>query len=83
MGEHQNFRKEFIHRVGIFFLLVSLGLIVFFLLSEAAGNPTLEYFCWGTVLGALGFFFRARYKKEVASSGRFDWARKLFKGKKE
>jgi len=83
MGEHQNFRKEFIYRVGTFFLIVSLGLIVFFLLSEAAGKPTFEYFCWGTVVGALGFLFRARHKKEVASSGRFGWWRMLIKGKKE
>ena len=82
MGEPQQYnRKEFVHRVGTFFLLVSLGLVVFFLLSESAGTPTFEYFCWSTVLGVLGFFFRAQYRKEVASSGRFGWLRKLFKGK--
>ena len=83
MGENQKFYKEFVHRVGTFFLLVSLGLIVFFLLSEVAGDPTFGYFCWSTVLGVVGFFFRSRYKREVGSSGRFDWVRKLFKGKKE
>jgi len=84
MGEpHQFNRKEFVYRVGTFFLLVSLGLIVFFLLSEAAGKPKFEYFCWSTALAVVGFFFRAQYKREVASSGRFGWLRKLIKGKNE
>jgi hypothetical protein len=84
MGEpQQNSPREIVHRVGTFFLLISVGLIVFFLLSEAAGEPTFEYFCGSTILGALGFFFRAQYKREVVSSGRFAWMRKLFRGKKE
>jgi len=82
MGEpHEYNRREFIHRVGTFFLLVSLGLIVFFLLSEAAGTPTFEYFCWGTVLAVIGFVFRAQYRKEVASSGRFGILKRFRKGK--
>ena len=79
----QNNRKEFIYRVGTFFLLVSLGFIVFFLLSESKGTPTFGYFCWSTILAVLGFIFRAQYKKEVASSGRFGTIRRLFKGRKE
>jgi hypothetical protein len=82
MGEPQPFnRREFMYRVGTFFLLVSVGMFVFFLLSESAEQPTFEYFCWGTILAVIGFLFRAQYKREVASSGRFGWARKLFKGK--
>ena len=47
MGEPQGFdRKEILHRIGTFFLLVGIGLLVFFLLSEAAKNVTFSYFCW-------------------------------------
>ncbi len=47
-------RKEFVGRVGTFFVLVGIGLMVFFILSESAKVPTLSYFCWGTVLLTCG-----------------------------
>lgn len=72
MGEQQDYDpKEIIYRVGTFFLLVGLGLLVFFMMSEAAGQPTFSYFCWSIVLLIVGFLFRAQYKKAVKSSGRF------------
>ena len=72
MGEPQDYDpKEIIYRVGTFFLLVGLGLLVFFMMSEAAGKPTFSYFCWSIVLLVVGFLFRAQYKKAVKSSGRF------------
>jgi hypothetical protein len=84
MGEPQQYnRREFMYRVGTFFLLVSIGLFTFFLLSESAETPTFEYFCWGTLLAVIGFIFRSQYKRPVTSSGRFGWWSKIFKGKKE
>ncbi len=84
MGEGQPFNpKEFMYRVGTFFLLVAVGLFAFFFLSESAQKPTFEYFCWGTLLTAVGFFFRSQYKRPVKSSGRFSWWGKIFKGKNE
>jgi len=72
MGAPQQFDpKEFIYRVGTFFLLVGIGLLAFFVLSEAAKAPAFSYFCWGTVLLTIGFVFRARYKRAIQSSGRF------------
>jgi hypothetical protein len=72
MGEPQGYdRKEFIYRVGTFFLLVGIGVLTFFLLSEAAGKPQLNYFCSSTVLLVIGFIFRAQYKKSYTPSGRF------------
>ena len=84
MGEPQGYnRKEFISRVGTFFLLVGIGLMVFFILSEAAKDPTLSYFCWGTILLTLGFVFRGQYKKPSPVSGRFGIFRKLFPKREE
>jgi hypothetical protein len=78
MGEPQGYdRKEFLYRVGTFFLLVGLGLFVFFLISESAGAPILSYFCWGTVLLIVAFIFRAQYKKSYKPSGRFSILQKL------
>ena len=65
-------RTEFVSRVGTFFLLVGIGLMVFFFLSDAANDPRLSYFCWGTILLTLGFIFRAQFKKPPGpASGRF------------
>jgi len=65
-------RKEFIARVGTFFVLVGIGLMVFFILSESAQVPTLSYFCWGTILLTSGFIFRGQFKRPAGPPhGRF------------
>jgi predicted membrane channel-forming protein YqfA (hemolysin III family) len=56
-------RKEFVARVGTFFVLVGIGLMVFFILSESAKVPTLSYFCWGTILLTFGFIFHGQFKR--------------------
>ena len=80
MGEPENYdRKEFIYRIGTFFLLVGVGLLIFFMLSEAAESPQLNYFCWSMILLILGFLFRAQYKKPKVISGRFTGFKNLFR----
>jgi len=77
-------RKELLHRIGTFFLIVGIGLLVFFLLSEAAKNVTFSYFCWGIVLMIVGFVFRSQLKRAVKPSGRFSLIKSLTpKSKKE
>jgi len=85
MGAPQGFdRKEVLHRIGTFFLLVGIGLLVFFMLSEAAQNVTFSYFCWSLILMILGLVFRGQFKKSVAPSGRFSLVKRLMpKAKKE
>jgi len=78
MGEPQNSNpREIIYRVGTFFLLVGLGLLIFFMLSESAQTPQFNYFCGSMVLLIIGFFFRAQYRKQTASSGRFNTIRRI------
>jgi len=79
MGEPQpSSSKEFIARVGTFFILVGIGMLVFFILSEAAKDPTLSYFCWGTVLLTFGFIFRRQLKRPAGPpSGRFSVMKKI------
>jgi len=78
MGEPQNYnRKEFVYRVGTFFLLVGLGLMVFFLLSEASAKPQFNYFCGSMALLIVGFIFRAQYRRAAVSSGRFSVLRRI------
>jgi hypothetical protein len=85
MGAPQGFdRKEVLHRIGTFFLLVGIGLLVFFMLSEAAQNVTFSYFCWSLILMILGFVFRGQFKRSAAPSGRFSLDKRLMpKAKKE
>jgi hypothetical protein len=85
MGAPQGYDpKGIIHRIGTFFLLVGIGLLVFFLLSEAANKTILDYFCWSVVLIVLGFIFRSRLKRTVKPSGRFSIVKNLTpKAKKE
>ena len=78
MGDQPSGRKEFVARVGTFFVLVGIGMLVFFILSEAAKDPTLGYFCWGTALLTLGFIFQGQFKKPAGPpSGRFSIFQKL------
>jgi positive regulator of sigma E activity len=84
MGEpEQHNRKELVHRIGTFFILLAVGFFVFFLLSDSAGAPALNFFCWALILATVGFIFRAQFKRPTASSGRFGWLRKLLRGKDE
>lgn len=78
MGEPESYdRKEFIHRIGTFFLLVGVGLLIFFMLSEAADEPQFNFFCWSTILLIFGFMFRAQFRKPKVSSGRFSIIKRL------
>jgi hypothetical protein len=77
-------RREFVSRVGTFFVLVGIGLMVFFMLSDAASDPRLSYFCWSTILLSLGFIFRSRFKRPAGPpSGRFGILQRLKRKPKE
>ena len=77
-------RKEVVHRIGTFFVILGIGLLGFFLLSEAAKQVTFEYFCWSVILLVIGFVFRGQFKRSVAPSGRFSLVKRLMpKAKKE
>jgi hypothetical protein len=85
MSSPQGFdRKEILHRIGTFFLLVGIGLLVFFMLSEAAKKVAFEYFCWSMLLIVIGSIFRGQFRRTVKPSGRFSLVRRLTpKAKKE
>ena len=85
MSSPQGFnRKEVVHRIGTFFILLGIGMLGFFLLSEAAKQVTFEYFCWSVLLLVIGFIFRGQFKRSVPPSGRFSLVKRLIpKAKKE
>jgi uncharacterized membrane protein YccC len=77
MSQQPDSYTELIYRVGTFFLLVGIGLVVLFILSDAAQQTTFSYFCWGTILLVIGFMFRSQYKRSIPSSGRFSIFKRL------
>jgi len=85
MGAPEGFeRKEVIYRIGTFLLLVGVGLLIFFFISEAAKQVTFNYLCWGLILIVIGFVLRSQLKRSVNPSGRFSLVRKMMpKAKKE
>jgi predicted membrane channel-forming protein YqfA (hemolysin III family) len=84
MSSPQGFdRKEIVHRIGTFFLLVGIGLVVFFVLSEAARQVAFNYLCWGLILLILGLIFRGQYKRSMPASGRFSLVRRLMPKSKQ
>lgn len=84
MGAPQDYdRKEILYRIGTFFLLIGVGLLIFFMMSEAEQQPVFGYFCWSMVLVIVGFLFRAQYKKATPPSGRFSILKKLKPKSKE
>jgi hypothetical protein len=71
-----------IHRVGTFFMLVGIGLIVLFVASDVSGAPACNFLVIGTLLLALGGFLWFRTPAPSGPpSGRF----RIFKraGKKD
>ena len=65
-------------------IALGLGLLVFFLLSEAAGQVTFEYLCGSILLLAVGLIIRDRTKPLGTPSGRFSLVKRLTpKEKKE
>ena len=85
MGAPQGFdRKEIVHRIGTFFLLVGIGLFIIFMASDAAQNVSFGYLCWSLILVIVGFVFRGQFKRSAPPSGRFSLVKRLMpKAKKE
>ncbi len=84
MGEPENYnRKELISRIGTFFLMIAVGMLVYFILSDSVGMPRFDLFCLGILVAGLGFFFRSQLKRPSPSSGRFGWMKRFLKGKEE
>ena len=75
--------REFIYRVGTFFLMVGVGLTLLFVASEIAGQTVFNYFCWGLGLLIAGVLFRNQFKKSSPPNERFSFIKRLMPKPKE
>lgn len=85
MSDNQpNSYTELIYRVGTFFIMVGIGLVILFVLSESARQTIFDYFCWAMIFLIVGFMFRAQYRKSAPpSSGRFSILKRFKRKPKE
>jgi hypothetical protein len=73
--------KDFIARVGTFFLLMGIGLVVLFVASDASSSISTmrtdySLLCGGVMLLMVGFLFRTRATPPEAAD-RFRYIRKV------
>ena len=84
MGSPQGFdRREVLYRIGTFFLMLGIGLLAFFILSEAARNVIFDYLCASLICLVLGFVFRNQAKPPVKPSGRFSFIKRFIPKSKQ
>jgi len=69
-------KREITPRIGTFFLILGIFLFIFFMASDFADQPDFDLLVISLILLVVGIAFRRR-AKAPASSGRFDWIRKL------
>jgi hypothetical protein len=73
---------ELVPRIGTFFILVGIGLIILFMASDFANQPDFDYLFLGLIGLGIGYLFRRRAARSPAS-GRFGALRRMRTKKKD
>jgi membrane protein implicated in regulation of membrane protease activity len=73
---------EFLTRLGTFFILLGVGILVLFVASSGAGAANFDYLFWAMVSVIVGFFLRRR-REAPAGSERFSLLRRSRGGQRE
>ena len=68
--------NEFWNRVGAFFILIGIGILILFIASDSAGAANFDYLFWAMLSAAVGFFLRRR-REPPQGAGRFSILRKF------
>ena len=72
--------KEFIIRIGTFFVVMGVGIFILFIASDSAGKTNFDYLFWSVMLTVVGLMLRRR-KPPPPPSGRFSYVRRLRENK--
>jgi len=70
-------RKAFISRIGTFFLILGLLIIILFVASDVGDTTYFSYFFIGIILLAAGFILKRMAVPPPPSNKRFEGIRKL------
>jgi len=68
--------QEFLARIGTFFILVGIGILVLFVASDGAGSANFDYLFWAMLSVLLGFILRGR-RSRPEPADRFSMLRRL------
>ena len=75
--------KNIVPRIGTFFLVIGLGFILLFIISDIAQTVYFNYLFLGLLLSGFGIYLR-RNAEKPPPSGRFEaWRKMRSKEKKE
>jgi hypothetical protein len=72
--------KEFIVRIGTFFILIGVGVFILFIASDYADKTNFDYLFWSVLSVTVGIILRRR-KTPPPPSDRFSYVRKLREGR--
>jgi hypothetical protein len=76
MGDESTDQREFLPRIGTFFILLGIFFVIIFLASDFADQPDFDWLFLSLLFWALGFFLRRR-ASPPPSAGRFGMIRKM------
>ncbi|MBT3322043.1 MAG: hypothetical protein HN392_07125 [Anaerolineae bacterium] len=74
--------EGFTPRIGTFFIILGIGSVLLFIISDIAKSIAFNYFFIGLLLIGIGIFFRRKAAKPPPS-GRFSGLKKLNRKDKE
>lgn len=67
--------NEFLVRVGTFFILIGIGMLILFIASDYAEQANFDFLFWSMLAVTVGILLRRR-KPPAPPSGRFEALRK-------
>jgi hypothetical protein len=76
-------RKIFISRIGTFFLLLGLAVVILFIASDVGKQTVFGYFFIGILLLSIGFFLKRTSASPPKPSSRFEGIRRMQQQQRE
>ena len=83
MTEENNERNGFISRIGTFFLLLGMLVLVIFVASDVGKDTYFGFFFIATTLFVTGFIFKRMGAEPPSPSKRFEGLRKIQQQRRE
>jgi hypothetical protein len=83
VGESGDDRNAFLSRIGTFFLLIGMSLMVLFVASDIAKTTYFRYFFLGAIALLVGFVFKRMTFIPSKPSNRFEGIRKYQQKRRE
>lgn len=74
--------EGFVLRIGTFFIVIGVGLLILFVMTDYTKAPDFDFLFWSVVTTTIGILIRRR-KPPPPPSGRFSFLKKMREGKKK